>query len=95
MDSENLDRVVKTEEKTVYAENTKYNESNGVQSGAGGETWGKGKYGELLRRTMAAIDEQELSPPQETIYCHFLASVPFLTPDSLTVIENYVASGRR
>jgi hypothetical protein len=57
----------------------------------------EGRYGELLRRLMEAVDArtEELSPAQESVYCRLLASVPLLTAAALSLIENYVASGRR
>jgi hypothetical protein len=66
-----------------------------------------GRYGEVLRRLMEAVDAvagagdgeeghpQQMSPAQEAVYCRLLASVPLLTPQALTLIESYVASGRR
>ena len=69
-------------------------EDGGKEEGQGE---GAGRYGELLRRLMEAIDArtEELSPAQEAVYCRLLANVPLLTPASLALIENYVASGRR
>mgnify|MGYP006873487507 CR=1 FL=1 len=67
-----------------------------------------GRYGEVLRRLMEAVDAvagagdgeegqppQQMSPAQEAVYCRLLASVPLLTPQALALIESYVASGRR
>lgn len=71
-----------------------------VRDGGGEEEeespeWGKGKYAELLRRLMEAVDAQELSTPQENVYCRLLSGVPLLTPASIAMIEQYVTSGRR